>query len=222
MDEIVTLPVGTVTHLPRAACTMLASVLAHFFRAAGSEGLLGFVRLMLLAKATLRSPPRGGQKKHYAVGASLVTRLKRWQQEDLVALWQEARVEVKNHRNISGKGLTKINTSRALRLAAEGRVGDAMRILGSNGTAPSTEPSALEELQCRHPQSELPSTFEDVPSPLVVDREQVLSALRSFRRGSSPGGGGGGEEGVQRYGFSTFWMPFEAPLFRLLLNVRRS
>ena len=105
-----------------------------------------------------------------------------------MALWQEARVEGKNRGNSSEKELTKINASRALRLVADGRFGDAMRTLGSNGTASSTDPSALEEMQRRHPQSELPSTSEDVPSPLVVDQEQVLSALRSFRRGSSPGG----------------------------------
>ena len=90
MDEMVTLPVGTVAHVPRAARTILASVLADCLRAARNEGLWGFVRLMLLAKATLRSPPRGGRKKRYAVGASIVARLKRWQQGDLVALWQEA------------------------------------------------------------------------------------------------------------------------------------
>ena len=90
MDEIVTLPVGTVTHVPRAARAILASVLADSFRAARSEGLWGFVRLMLLAKATLRSPTRGGRKKRYAVGASIVARHKRWQQWGLVALWQEA------------------------------------------------------------------------------------------------------------------------------------
>ena len=104
--------------------------------------------------------------------------------------------------------------SRALRLAAEGRFGDAMRTLGSNGTAPSTDPSALEEMQRRHPQSELPSTSEDVPSPLMVDQEQVLSALRFFRRGSSPGG--------SKLRIQHFWKLFQAPLFLLLLNVRRS
>ena len=108
MDEIVTLPVGTVTHVPRADRAILASVLADSFKAARSEGLWGFVRLMLLAKATLRSPPRGGRKKRYAVGASIVGRLKRWQQGNLMALWQEARVEGKNRGNSSGKEPTKI------------------------------------------------------------------------------------------------------------------
>ena len=143
---------------------------------------------MLLAKATLRSPPRGGRKKRYAVGASIVARLKRWQQGDLVALWQDARAEGKHRGNSSGTELSKTNTSRALRLAAEGRFRDAMRPLGSHGSALSTDPAALEEMQRGHPQSELPSPSEDVPTPLLVDQEQVLSALRSFRRGSSPGG----------------------------------
>ena len=63
-----------------------------------------------------------------------------------------------------------------------------MRALGSHSSALSTDPAALEEMQHRHPQSELPSPSENVPTPLLVDQKQVLSALRSFRRGSSPGG----------------------------------
>ena len=63
-----------------------------------------------------------------------------------------------------------------------------MRAIGFHGSALSTDPAALEKMQHRHPKSELPSPFEDVPTPLLVDQEQVLSALRSFRRGSSPGG----------------------------------
>ena len=53
MEEIGTLPVGTVAHVPRAARSLLAVVLADCLRAARCEGIWGFVRLMLLAKATL-------------------------------------------------------------------------------------------------------------------------------------------------------------------------
>ena len=57
MEEIAVLPVGTLTHVPRVARSLLSTVLCDCLRAAGCEGICGFVRLMLLAKATLRSPP---------------------------------------------------------------------------------------------------------------------------------------------------------------------
>ena len=63
MEEIATLPVGTVTHVPRAVCSTLAVVLSDYLRAARVEGIWGFVRLSMLAKAVLRSPPRGGRRK---------------------------------------------------------------------------------------------------------------------------------------------------------------
>ena len=91
MEEIATLPVGTVAHVPRAVRTQLATVLTDCLQAARNEGLWGFVRLMLLAKSVLRSPPRGGRKKRYVVSACIGARIRRWQQGELVALWREAR-----------------------------------------------------------------------------------------------------------------------------------
>ena len=63
MEEIAVLPVGTVAHVPCVARSLLSTVLGDCLRCARCEGIWGFVRLMLLAKATLRSPPRGGRKK---------------------------------------------------------------------------------------------------------------------------------------------------------------
>jgi len=189
MDEIVTLPVGTVTHVPRSVRAQLAVVLTDCLRAARLEGLWGFVRLMLVAKAVLRSPPRGGRRKRYVVSACISTRLRRWQQGELVALWREARSDGLPRAATSGvESVASDNARRALRLATEGRYGDAMRALGSTGCASPADPAALQELQDRHPAAELPPS-SDCPQPsLVVDEEAVMNALRSFPRGSSPGG----------------------------------
>ena len=51
-------------------------------------------------------------------------------------------MEGKNHGNNSGKELTN-ESWRPVKLAADGRFGNAMRTLGSNGTAPSTDPSVI-------------------------------------------------------------------------------
>ena len=52
--------------------------------------------------------------------------------------------------------------------------------------------SALEEMQRRHPQSELPSSFEDAPSPLVVDQDRPICLTLFSSRIIHGGGGGGG------------------------------
>ena len=45
-------------------------------------------------------------------------------------------------------------------------------------------------LSCRIviPNARPPAFDEDIPTPMTVDSEQVLSALRSFPQGASPGG----------------------------------
>ena len=73
-------------------------------------------------------------------------------------------------------------------LAAEGRFGDAMRALGSNGTASPDDQGTLNEMQDRHSKADLPPWSDDIPPPLVVDDTVVMAALRLFPRGSSPGG----------------------------------
>ena len=60
MEEVLTLPVPTISHVPHKARPLLSHVLTTELRHARQDGLGGFVRLSLLAKATLRTPPRGG------------------------------------------------------------------------------------------------------------------------------------------------------------------
>ena len=45
----------------------------------------------------------------------------------------------------------------------------------------------MEELRSHHPELVLPTWSCDVPPPLVVDKQSVLSALEGFPNGSSPG-----------------------------------
>ena len=188
MEEIATLPVGTVAHVPRAVRTQLATVLTDCLQAARNEGLWGFVRLMLLAKSVLRSPPRGGRKKRYVVSACIGARIRRWQQGELVALWREAREKGRPRTATCGtEALARRNARRALRLAAEGRYGDAMQSLGSPGCASPADSEALKEMLARHPPADLPPWDDSLPPPLVVDREAVMLALGSFTQGSSPG-----------------------------------
>ena len=92
MNEIITLPVTTVVHIPRSVRPLLAQVLSSELSHACLHGIWGFARFHLFAKAVLRCSPRGGRKKRLVVKSILLTRLKRWQEGDLIGLWEEARV----------------------------------------------------------------------------------------------------------------------------------
>ena len=191
MDEIVTLPVSTIGYVPRRVRPLLAEVLSAECRHARLDGLWGFVRLSLLAKAKLRAPPRGGKKKQYVVGALITARLHRWQDRDIAALWVEASNEARIKRTGSDVAMpARNNARRALRLAQEGRFSDIMRALGATGCASSDNMEALNELVSCHPKHPLLSRPDDysVPPPISVDSEAVLMALSAFPRGTSPGG----------------------------------
>ncbi|XP_062518293.1 uncharacterized protein LOC134193482 [Corticium candelabrum] len=63
----------------------------------------------------------------------------------------------------------------------------SVQCLGSCGTAAHNDTQALEELLQRHPQHVLPDWNDDIPPPLTVSSESVLSALHDFPKASSPG-----------------------------------
>ena len=138
----------------------------------------------MFAKAVLCSPPRGGKSKRCAVKTILNTRLLRWKKGDLCGLWQEAKAEARPRKVLS---VQHSNSIQALRLAKEGRYGDAMRSLSSQGCASHDNEDALTDLQRRHPDHVLPTWCEELPPPLVADSSTVLSCLQAFPRGSSPG-----------------------------------
>ena len=95
MEEIVLLPVGTVSHVPRATRPLLAEALTACFRDTRTAGLWAFARLVMFAKCVLRSPPRGGRKKRHVVKSGIISRLHRWQRNELVELWKEVRTEAR-------------------------------------------------------------------------------------------------------------------------------
>ena len=191
MTTLFSLPVHTVRHVPRAARPLLASALCREFSLSVRHGLWGFVRLLLLPKLVLRSPPRAGRKKRYLVGALLQDRLKQWMSGTGISdLWCAACAEgalFRSSTSSTTENLASSNNRRAIRWASEGRYGNALQALGSLGVASFDNASAKEELHRRHPQSELPSPSPSVPAPLTVQPSIVLSALRSFQRGTSPG-----------------------------------
>ena len=107
------------------------------------------------------------------------------QENQLALLWQEVRNEAQQKTNFTKTAsLSQFN---ALFLAKEGRFGDAMRSLYSQGCASQDDGEALKELQERHPSYNPPDWSDSSASPLCVDSELVLEVLKCFPRASSPG-----------------------------------
>ena len=146
MDEITGLQVNTICHVPRSVRPLLAQVLSVEFYHACSNGIWGFARLFMFAKAVLRSPPRGGKKKRYVVSSILTSRLQQWQSGELVSLWEEVRGAALQLGKRKKSSLSQANARRALFLAKEGRFRDAMRSLTSKGCASDDDVEVVEDL----------------------------------------------------------------------------
>ena len=63
MEDISSLPIDSVVHIPRSVKPLFATVLASELYNADTHGLWGFVRLSMLSKCVLRCPPRNRKKK---------------------------------------------------------------------------------------------------------------------------------------------------------------
>ena len=69
--------------------------------------------------------------------------LKQWQKGDFVSLWLAARAEASNSCRAAHADVRKGNVHRCIKLAQEGRYGDAVRSLLSQGCASHDDSQAL-------------------------------------------------------------------------------
>ena len=191
MEEIFALPVFTISHVPRSVRPLFAKVLSTELCHGYKSDLWGFVRLAMFAKCVLRVPQRGGRKKRYVIKSLISSRLHRWQNGELLDLWQEAVSEAtSSNPSLDPASVKKSNIRRCRKLAQDGRFADAMRSLTSQGCASSNAEDALQDLYHRHPQNPLPSVSMDSsssPPPLTITPANVITALKAFPRGTSPG-----------------------------------
>ena len=125
------------------------------------------------------------------IGSLLCDRLNKWKSgvDGILDLWQAAGALQwgSSARSVttSAESLENGNIRRALRLASDGRYGNALRALGSRGVASYDNVAARDDLIHRHPQNVVPSRCSDVPVSLVVEPSVVLYALCSFPKGTS-------------------------------------
>ena len=102
-------------------------------------------------------------------------------------LWQEALAESMNKPPPASSSSQASNRKQCMRRVQQGRFSDALKALLSAGTVAFT-PEVMETLKRLHP----PAPPPPIPNmagitPLVVDEESVIQAIRSFRNGTACG-----------------------------------
>lgn len=178
LNCVMTSHVPTVKHIPKSCRSLLGEVLFKEFRYANSKNVWGAIRLLLVAKCTLRVPVRGGRRRLSATASLICSCLQRWLSGDVRALFLEV-LESNNNNKSSRKDIKcnqkSSNLKRCLQQAKEGHYGRAIRAISSNGIASPGDSAALKDLIDKHPLSTSPLTARPLSSPLSVDIAQVLA-----------------------------------------------
>ena len=181
-------------HVPRAArgawAQCLACALAHV---ATVNTVAAWQQLLMLPKAVLRPAPRGGAHRRDQAAQFTLRRCQRWLEGEREELWEDAvprrrrqAVEVDEAAALAGR------QSRCVALAAEGELSRACAALTSPALL-EADGDTVTKLRDKHPQAPpaRPCLVQFGPPPQHnvpdISVEQVVSAVRSFRRGSASG-----------------------------------
>jgi len=95
LNHVMVCPINIISHIPRSAHPLLAHVLSTELRKACSS-VWGFVRLLMFAKAVLRTPCQSHHHRHFVIGSALLDFLHVWSQPDgLKSLWSSLQDDLK-------------------------------------------------------------------------------------------------------------------------------
>jgi len=187
LNHVMICPVTTISYIPHTVRPLLAHVLSAELRKACSS-VWGFVRLLMFAKAVLRTPCQSYHRRRFVIGSTLLDRLHVWSQSDgLKSLWSSLQDDLKGSKPVKSSS-GDFHKSRALYWAHEGRYSNALQALNSAGVAGFDDDDAFQDLLKRHPPSPCPEPTDSTShSSFIVDESMVLSCLRGFPKGTSPG-----------------------------------
>lgn len=190
LEEVMAQHARTAKHVPkacrdqwaRALTRALAAVVAYNTTAAWTE-------LIMLPKAVLGPPPRGGRKNTRAAATFTADRLSRWLDGDKHELWREVCASPAPAR--PGPATAAHNRRRAEALAREGFDRKACAALLSKGVCEDTA-QVVETLRQLHPQAPHPVCPPLAELPLAADitASSVERVLRTFPRDSAAGPSG--------------------------------
>ncbi|CAE7231929.1 unnamed protein product [Symbiodinium natans] len=191
--DVLAAEVPTVRHVPKVARAAWAQCLARAIASTVARNTpAAWLELLMLPKAVLVAPLRGGARHRAQLGQATKRRCLRWLDGERVELWEEC---VSEPRQRSGPTRLSLEArhSRCRRLAAEGDLARACDALLQEPPLPR-DAATLAALQAKHPQSPLPDLAAlGAPRPGAVPEfsaEAVAKAVRSFKRASAPGPSG--------------------------------
>ena len=122
----------------------------------------------MLAKCVLASPSAGHGLRWREIRALVKTRIQRWLDGDLVALWSESVAGAQSpSKRSSSASPRSINVRRAKMATQEGQYGKAIKALTSDGLATPSD-SVFLEMLAKHPQS----GWLSIPS--ILSRSQLF------------------------------------------------
>lgn len=132
-----------------------------------------------------------------SLGRKVKARLARWKRGEYQQLWTEAikatkpKPSRKKGRQPQGWSQDEYNGRRAASLAHDGQFTKALQALCSSGLAQNNQ-ATLKEMQAKHPTPPSQSTFQPQTDTLQISfsKEQVVKAVRTFKRGTCPGPSG--------------------------------
>ena len=142
----------------------------------------------MFAKAILRTPVCHHRQRH-VISSILLDHLHTCSLSDGVKiLWSSMWDDLKNAKPSWITACNEFNKSRTLYWARKGRYNNSLQALTSTGVAGHDDDSAYQDLLKRHPTSPCPDSndFPSAPS-VTVDDSMVLSCLKGFPKGTSPG-----------------------------------
>jgi len=188
--SICTTQVTTLKKIPTKARHAYANSLSKVMIAAMHHcDLANWLLLAMFPKCVSRAGKRGGKSKRgqfSSNASSVLAALRRWDAGEYASLWDETLASV-NKRKSSAMSVDEARIMRCEALARDGEFGRAMAALTSDDMAPCDEASA-DILRSKHPSPVRPAAPCYAVSPqLPITEEVVMSALRTFPRGSSPG-----------------------------------
>ena len=190
--DILAADVPTIRHIPRAARAAWAQCLARAAAAAVARNTpASWQDLLMLPKAVLGAPLRGGARHKAQLGQHTRRRCLRWLDGERCELWEEAVSEPR--RRVAARPTTEARHARCCRLAAEGELSRACDALTQEPPLPQ-DAATLSALQAKHPQSALPDVAAlGASRPGAVPEfcaGEVAASIRSFKRASGPGPSG--------------------------------
>ena len=181
-------------HVPKAARSVWAQCLARALaNVSACNSLQSWRDLLMLPKAVLRPPRRGGAKRRDAAAQHTIRRCRRWLEGEREELWE---THPARHPRPAGDEKVAARQARCKLLAAEGELSCACSALLSPPLLNPADEGVLPKLRAKHPHSQPalpalvplgPPVQSQVPDLSTAD---VISAARSFWRGSAAGPSG--------------------------------